>query len=559
MSFAARGACHYTSPLKMNAEAMTAPTLEYPALQGLISPGPTPAPMADRVVALADRHRYKLFAFLVAWYLLGFNGQWRLEPDSALYLTIGRNLAEGQGYTYHGEPHRLAFPGPPLLFAAVFKLSHGQHLLPALVLMLSLGFVTLALTYRVFLLAAGRPTAVLMTFGLGISRLFYRYCFELLSDLPFLLGVMAVLVGYEAVFYRRGIAGGQEDHIRPPARWFVWVLLVGGLVVAVIMRPTMWALLSAIVLSSIWSVANWRRPGQPDGGRTRLPQILVVLFLVAAVAGFSLLDPRHAAGHTMGQYEDALFEARFSHLGAMLRQTFTEYIPLLFESAVCKAALGCPIGVGLNTIAGAVVLLLGIGLVRVRPLWGLWVAMTAAVVLVAVKPLDRYFLEVLPLFVYAWWRGIRWLNLRLPRPWGDRVFLSLFLLGGATNILRTGEFIFEQRHPQFRSYYKEGRFASADRVAKLVHDNVGPNDWVIAPLKCGRILTFLSRRNVTEAPAEAQLDARRSNVFVLEPPSDSARQWLASAPARLGPQVGPTIQGNFDPDPWRLHRVDAGR
>lgn len=559
MSFAAPGGCHYTSPLKMNAEAMTAPTLEYPALRRLISPRPTPVPMADRILSLADRHRYKLFAFLVAWYLLGFNGQWRLEPDSALYLTIGRNLAEGHGYTYHGQPHRLAFPGPPLLFAAVFKFSHGQRLLPALVLMPLLGLVTLALTYRLFLLSAGRPTAVLMTFGLGISRLFYRYCFELLSDLPFLLGVMAFLVGYEAVFYRRGIAGGQEDRFRPPARWFDWVLLVGGLIVAVIMRPTMWALLAAIVLASIWSIALWRRVNRSDAPRNYLPQVLVILVLVSAVAAFSLFDPRNAAGHSMGQYEDALFEAKFSHLPGMLRQTFTEYVPLLFESAVCKAALGCPIGVGLNTIAGAVVLLLGIGLVRVRPLWGLWVAMTVAVVLVAVKPLDRYFLEVLPLFVYAWWRGIRWLNLRLPRLWGDRVFLSLFLLGGATNLLRTGEFIFEQRHPQFRSYYKEGRYASADRVAKLVHDHVGSTDWVIAPSKCGRILTFLSRRNVTETPAEAQLDARRLNVFMLEPVSDSARQWLASAPARLGPQIGPTIQGNFDSDPCRLHPVELGR
>ena len=543
----------------MNAEAMTAPTLEYPALQRLISPAPRPAPMADRILSLADRHRYKLFAFLVAWYLLGFNGQWRLEPDSALYLTIGRNLAEGHGYTYHGQPHRLAFPGPPLLFAAVFKLSHGQNLLPALVLMLLLGLVTLALTYRLFLLSAGRPTAVLITFGLGISRLFYRYCFELLSDLPFLLGVMAFLVGYEAVFYRRGNAGGRQDRPHSAAHWFDWVLLVGGLIVAVIMRPTMWALLGAVVLSSGWSIVARLLGGRPEAPGKRLAQVVVVLVLVSAVAAFSLFDPRHAGGHTMGQYEDALFDAKFSHLSAMLRQAFTEYVPLLFESAVCKAALGCPIGVGLNTIAGAVVLVLGIGLVRVRPLWGLWVAMTVAVVLVAVKPLDRYFLEVLPLLVYAWWRGIRWLNLRLPRPWGDRVFLSLFLLGGATNLLRTGEFIFEQRRPQFRSYYKEGRYASADRVAKLVHDHVGSTDWVIAPSKCGRILTFLSRCNVTETPAEAQLDARRFNVFIVEPVSDSGRQWLAAAPARLGPQIGPTIQGNFDPDPWRLHPVEPGR
>lgn len=298
--------------------------------------------------------------------------------------------------------------------------------------------------------------------------------------------------------------------------------------------------------------------------RNRWPQVAIVCVIVATVAAFSLVDPRHGGGHTMGQYEDALFEAKFSRLGPMLRQTFTEYLPLLFESAVCKAVLGCPIGVGLNSIAGAVFLVLGIGLAWVRPLWGLWVAMTVAVVLIAVKPLDRYFLEVLPLLVYAWWRGIRWLNLHLPalwrwmglhvpRAWNDRIFLALFLLGGTTNVLHTGEFIFEQRHTNFRGYYKEGRFASVDRVAKLIHERVGPHDWVLAPAKCGRILTFLSGRNVTEAPRrEAQLDPRRQRVFILEPLSDPAREWLAAESVRLGPQIGPTIEGKSGAEQWKL-------
>ncbi len=56
-----------------------------------------PKRACDRVLAWVDEHRYKLYAALVVFYLLGFNGQWRPEPDSALYLTIGRNLALGDG------------------------------------------------------------------------------------------------------------------------------------------------------------------------------------------------------------------------------------------------------------------------------------------------------------------------------------------------------------------------------------------------------------------------------------------------------------------------------
>src|SRR5688500_17838412 len=74
-----------------------------------LSPGPARA--CDRVLSFVDRHRYKLFLALAALYLLGFNGQWRPEPDSALYLVIGRNIALGEGYTYHGVSHRLVFPG----------------------------------------------------------------------------------------------------------------------------------------------------------------------------------------------------------------------------------------------------------------------------------------------------------------------------------------------------------------------------------------------------------------------------------------------------------------
>jgi len=62
------------------------------------------------VLALADRHRRKLFLSLIVIYLLGINAQWRIEPDSALYLTVGRNLAEGHGYTFSAPPSA-AFQG----------------------------------------------------------------------------------------------------------------------------------------------------------------------------------------------------------------------------------------------------------------------------------------------------------------------------------------------------------------------------------------------------------------------------------------------------------------
>src|SRR5687768_2078575 len=87
----------------------------------LVSQADSTLRVADRVLTFVDRHRVKLFILMGLLYLAGFNGQWRPEPDSGLYLTIGRNLASGEGYTYHGHSHRLVFPGLPLIFAGLFR------------------------------------------------------------------------------------------------------------------------------------------------------------------------------------------------------------------------------------------------------------------------------------------------------------------------------------------------------------------------------------------------------------------------------------------------------
>ena len=82
-------------------------------------------------------------------------GQWRIEPDSALYLSIARNLAEGQGYTYHGQPHNLVYPGLPYLLAGTLKVFGTETLWPAHALMLAISFATLALVYRLMYLRPG--------------------------------------------------------------------------------------------------------------------------------------------------------------------------------------------------------------------------------------------------------------------------------------------------------------------------------------------------------------------------------------------------------------------
>lgn len=534
------------------------PVVDYAPRPASPSPQPPAPTLSDRVLALADRHRRKLLVALVLIYLLGFNAQWRVEPDSALYLTVGRNLAEGHGYTFHGQPHHLAYPGLPLLFAGIFKLFGSRSLVPSLVVMLLLGAAALALTYRLFYLFAGRPTAVLLTFGLGISRLFYRYCFELLSDMPFLLGVMAFLAGFEAIFHGRRDPDPSDDRETHPARWVDWLFLVAGLGTAVAMRPSMWALLLATVLALAWSSTR--------GGFRWKQALPLALAVLGAGIVFWKLDPRRGGRAAMGDYEDALVEFAIGHVGTLIHNLFFINVPKLFQVTLSQTLFGARLGPGLSDVAGAAVILVCATMLRDRPLWFLWVAMTFVMMLVAIEPLDRYFLETLPLMVFAWWRGIRWLNQRLPQlrfgrhrispRWADWIFAGLFVLGGTTNLLRVGAFVVEQRRPHFLNSYKEGRYASSNQVAQLLRDHVAPDGWVLGTPKFARILTFLSHRNVVGPREPVDLDPSRARVFVLQPIDELVRQRLDALPVRIGAQVGPNVESKFDPEPWRLRKVE---
>ncbi|MDB5304689.1 MAG: hypothetical protein JWM97_2238 [Phycisphaerales bacterium] len=527
-----------------------------------------PQRLSGHVLAFADRNRYWLFASIVLLYVLGFNGQWRVERDSALYLSIGRNLAEGQGYTYHDQPHHLAFPGLPVFFAFTFKAFHTDSLLPALVLMLLMGWAVLALNYRLFLLHAGRPTAVLMTAGLGFTRLFYRYCFELMSDLPFLLGVMAFFVGFESLLERRTPGDGALDAEKssPRARWFDWGLLVGGLVVAVAMRPTMWVLLVAIVLALVWRAVR---------GQMTMKQIAIGLAVISAAAALSFMILKRGGSQATDDYSDYLRREKIEHFGQTVHDAVHDNIPELFPKATfAKALFGCPVGPLLNIPAGLLVVGLSFWLLKQRALWGLWALLTIGMLLIQ-KPVDRYFLPVVPLLVFAWWRCLLWLNLRMRSgKWANIVFIGLFLGGIGTNISRLGEMVVEQRRVPFLAHYREGRYESAYRVAEMLRTHTRQDDWVLVEPKVGRIMTFLSHRNALEPTDPSQSALARAalakhRLFALEGSSldesrsrslptqaGALREWMTRQSASVGAQVADEVKGPLDKEPWKLYRLE---
>lgn len=537
-------------------------------------PDRTAEPLAsDRVLGWADRNRCWLFAGLVLLYLAGFNGRWRPEPDSALYLAIGRNLAEGRGYTYHGQPHHLVFPGLPLLFAGVFRVFGGDNLVAAHAVMLLMGFAALALTYRLFLLHAGRPTAVMVTLLVGLSRTLYQTSYQLMSDLPFLVAVLAFLAGYEAVLHGRAGRRVGGDPSPPPdggacragRHWagaLDWLLLVGGLAAAVVTRPAMLALVLAVAGAVAWSLVR---------GPVRWGGVLILLGVLAAGVTFYALDPRRQAAGQVGVdavgggYEWMLLsKERLFHV---LHRAITENLWKVFHPTVAEAVFGMDLGKTVNPWVSALLLVAAFWLFRAHVLWGMLIVATLA--MMAVEVHVRYLLFVLPLLMYATWGALAWLNRRPGRrARAEWAFVAVFALLLCTNLARVGGFIVSQRQPDVLREYKRGKFVALDELVAMLRRHTGDRAYVLVQPKLGRILTYTSGRYAIEPYASsAELDPALQDVYVLDPIDTldekdktldtRTRDWMAEKEIVTGEAVASVPDGRGGT--WTLHRAKRGK
>jgi len=447
-------------------------------------------------------------------YLLSYNGQWHLTPDSALYLELGRNIAAGRGYTYHGLPHALAYPGLPYALAGLFKV-FGAHVIAAAdALVLLCGLATLAATYRLIHLWSDRGTAIVVTFGLAVTHEFFRYCCEILTDIPFLLGVTAFLAGHEAVFHASAAR----------RRWWDWLLLGGGLAIAVVTRPTMIGLLGVCLAVMIWTALR-SRSARP------LALAAVAVVIVLAIIFFRI-DPRHAtsAGPSHG-YEKTVFHALFR--GDVLDVTHDRLntkiaanVRDLLGHTAAKAAFGMPLGNRwLNAIFGSIILAGGLALSRQRLIWGLWVLVTLAILILLISN-DRYVLQAMPLLVLGWWRTLIAVQRRLPRTIGNFVFAFFLALGVVPNCLLDGNIVLHQHLRPFLDHYADGGYAAYVKLAEQVPRFCAADDVVLCPAGYSRILTFLTQRNVFDSMEPKDGKWAAGPLVVFDPEDESLAAWL---------------------------------
>lgn len=490
--------------------------------------------LTDRWLRWAKQHRWQCFGGLALLYVIGFNGQWRLGSDSALYMNVGRSLAEGMGYTYGGSVSRVIYPSLPWLLAGLSTVGgHENYFLPTL-FMLVLGFVALALVYRLISLHSDRATAVCVTCLTGISYTFYQYAFEILSDMLFCVAVMSVLAGYEGLWQR-----ARAQYHNRLACLLDGSLLAGGLMIAVATRPTMWVLAMALLGTSVWYLLV---------GKQRLIHCGIVAFMVVCVVGFWFIDPRQAAGGQgatkLPNYERWAI-SQLHKLDSLWHTVFTEHLPKFFEPHLAEAIFGMELGPGLNTIAGITILALGIHLGRVRLLWGAWFVLMIVAMLIA-KPVVRYTLPLIPLVAFAWWRVIVLLTKKLPQPRSNQVAILLIGLWCVPNLVRVSNFILHQRHIPFMESYKKGRYTPLLDLATQFKEKIDLDAVIIA--EYSHELSYFSRRPVKHTTAVLSRDNQPTGklgkwlelnrtVYLVAVDDEAAQQFASALHARVGQKV----------------------
>jgi len=463
----------------------------------------------DQLAQQLERYRLLVLGLVLVVYLAGFNGLWQIEPDSALYLSLGRNLARGAGYTYRGEPHAMVLPGLPYALAGCFKLCGAHAIAAADALVLLCGLAAIACTYRLVGLAFGRPTAVVVAIGFACMHEFHRYCYEIMTEAPFVAGVAAFLAGHQAIF------GSTQSHPRHRARWWDWLLLLGGLAVGLLIRPNM------LPLIVIWlALLLWRSFHRGRRLFAALAALALTVILFGSLVAFMQYQ-RHA------QVPNTYVQTIRQHLqdpGAWLTDTIE---PNLRD--FCPATVQTAFGFKFvkwywpNVILGGLVIAAEIALFRYELLWGWWVvAMIATMVLVQAH--DRYLLAISPLIVLGWWRLIRRLNARLPAKVGNALFLLLLGLGTTVNFTRVGVLVLRQHRHNFYQSYKQGKFAGAIELAASIGQFVQPQDVIVAPNQDERIYTFLCDHAAYLREEFGGLKRPNHRVVVIvDPPEDDGK------------------------------------
>ncbi len=385
----------------------------------------------------------------------GFNGVWRITPDSALYANLGRSLVAGQGMvdglgqanpSPAGLPWVLGWLGGPGPAAQGF--------------MLGCAAAVLGLTFLVMRRVGGggqdgAPFALAVTLGVALSHLFYEQTLNLLTELPFAVGLMLLLLGHE---WRRD-AGW-------PAMLRAWGLIGLGFAVMAAFRSVAAVVAAAYLASALWDAVC-------DPAKRK--------WAVVVLAGGAGAMALAWWGSAAVRDDVRLF---VWHVQAMDLGRSAHNLWLLLTEHLVEVTLGMDADPVTGCVVSSVLIAGGVMLLRVRRFWGvLWIANVLQ--WVVFLPEGRYCLPLMPLLVVGLLQVFAALTARLGEPHRARVRWGLVAVVGVGNLVGVVDAVRDQRvgggEAGFYAAYRDGKYASWYGVAQQVRRETLPGQVVAVP------------------------------------------------------------------------------
>ena len=505
---------------------------------------PTPE---DLLPVGASGRRPARVSVLLAWvvvaliYLTGVTGQWWPSPDSALYLGLGRSLAEGHGYQFNGEVCNFIPPVLPGILAGL-RWAFGEsfwwpNLFVALCGLAAFGMIFAALARM------GDPrTALIVALATALSYVFYFNAHMVLTDVPF-----------AALFWASAYCAARLRH---GSRWWALSMVLLAILSVSVRAP---GLILVIVLG-IGLVLD----GLASAGRRRRLWAGAGILSGMGGVGAGLLVLGRLAGRTTPLYARVVAAHVRIGLGGHLRQLAEglQRMPSVLAEFLTSQSGAVPLGilVGGLMVWGLIVLIrrrqwLIPTMVVLYP-----IALVLAVGSRSIRP--RYLLAIQPVLLLAILEGL-WALVRLcgrRRGLGvspTRHFRTMLIAGGLI-VLANGPRVFRNAfYHRWLSgterYYRtvrDGQFEELFQVTGLLRSSglrAGPAGVEADKVS---ILHYLSRRRTVALPSNDRItaaDAEAIHTFAVAHPEltgfvlnigEGQTVFLETLKARFGRTAG---------------------
>lgn len=403
-------------------------------------------------------------------YLASISPNWYPTSDSALYLMLGDNLADGEGYTLWGKPHVHVPPGFPLLLAGLQLIGIDSYVaMNSIMVMLALCALTCC--YYALREMVSPIFAKCLFCLVAFSHVTHHTSVCLLSDIPFMcivwLGLWCQLHGLRTGKWT--LETGSILLLLSCCIRIVGVPIAMGAAVGLLLQAT------SISRRRIWA----------NTGGTML---LILMTTLTAVVYVFFKEHSNALPSYLGslsKYGAKFWESGFAQPIWNFVETAPELSTLLTGQE--HPALGYVVVLlWLPIIVGAVTCW------RRGQRFGVSVIACYLMSLLLFKPLvARYLLPVSPLILWYFIEGMRWLSERRPQ-WqarGVRVAVTCALLMLAFNVPKAVKLAYRLHFPTTDNSYRQ--YQSIVETARYLKATAKPGELFVTN-KDERILAYLS-------------------------------------------------------------------